>query len=64
MKKVPNYDPQHLPYVLLKDCNYVYLFNTRLMKILPLVRSKYDMKPLNSHNLFVKNYTRLDRKHM
>ncbi len=62
MKKVPGYDPQHRPYVLFKDGDYVSLFNTRLMKLLPLVRSKYDTDPLNVHNLWVTNNTVLDRK--
>ena len=63
MKKVPGYDPLRRPFVLFKDGDYVSLFNTRLMKLLPLVRSKYDMEPLNVHNLTVTNYTGLDRKH-
>ena len=62
MKKVPGYDPKDRPYVLFKDGDYVSLFNTRLMKLLPLVRSKYDTFPLNVHNLGVMNYTGLDRK--
>jgi hypothetical protein len=60
---VPGYDPLHRPFVLFKDGDYVSLFNTRLMKLLPLVRSKYDMDPLNVHNLSVTNYTGLDRKY-
>jgi hypothetical protein len=63
MKKVPGYDPQHRPYVLFKDSDYISLFNTRLMKLLPLVRSKYDMDPLNVHNLSVTNYTKQDKRH-
>ena len=62
MKKVPDYDPQHRPYVLFKDSDYISLFNTRLMKLLPLVRSKYDMNPLNVHNLSVTNYTKHDKR--
>ena len=62
MKKVPGYDPLHRPYVLFKDSDYVSLFNTKLMKLLPLVRSKYDTDPLNVHNLWVTNYSGIDRK--
>ena len=64
MKKVPDYDAQKRPYVLIKDSEYVSLFNTRLMKLLPLVRSKYDIDPLKVHNLFVTNYTDLEKKPM
>ncbi len=53
MKKVPGFDPEKRPYVILKDLRFISLLNIKLMKLLPLVRSPYDMDPINMHNLAI-----------
>ena len=56
MKRIPGYNPETRPFVFLKDQEYVSLLNTKHMKLLPLIRSKYEMDPINMHNMDVVNY--------
>ena len=53
MKKMPGYDHETNPYILIKDESYVSMINTKTMKVLPLVCSPYKMSPINIHNLGV-----------
>jgi len=50
MIKVPGYNFDTRPYVLLKDSRFISLIDVFSLKVIPLIRSPYEGEPMSIHN--------------
>ena len=55
MLKVPGYDFNKRPYVLLKDSRFISLIDVSARRSLPLIRSPYDGEPISHNNFNIKS---------
>jgi hypothetical protein len=62
MIKHPNYDLEKCPYIFLKDCKFVSIIDVKARRVLPIIRSSYEMEQLNVNNMKINIYDYIDPK--
>jgi hypothetical protein len=61
MIKHPYYDAESYPYIFLKDNKFISIIDIKNRKVLPLVRSQFDMEQLNINNMAIRVMDDLNR---
>jgi hypothetical protein len=60
MFKHPNYDLEKCPYIFLKDNKFVSIIDVKNRRVLPIVRSAFEMEQLNVNNMKINIYDYID----